>query len=151
MCPRTRRGSASPRPGRGRGAGGGAVDRDLAFLHGFEEGGLGLGRGAVDLVREEQVGEDRAGLERELSGACVVDEGARDVARHQVRGELDAFRVEFEGGCEGAYEEGLGHSGDAFEKDVAAAEERHDEARDRGVLADDGLGDLRAQGLQRRP
>ena len=54
-------------------------------------------------------------------------------------------------GGEGAYEEGLGDSGDAFEEDVAAAEERHDEARDRGVLADDGLGDLRAQGLQRRP
>jgi hypothetical protein len=52
----------------------GAVDGDLAFLHGLQEGGLGLGRGAVDLVGEQQVGEDRALLEGELGVAGVVDQ-----------------------------------------------------------------------------
>lgn len=52
----------------------GAIDSDLTLLHGFEEGGLGLGRGAVDLVGEQEVGEDGAGLEGELGGAGVVDE-----------------------------------------------------------------------------
>ena len=129
---------------------GGAVDGDLALLHRFEQGRLGLGRGAVDLVGEEEVGEDGAGLEGELGGAGVVDEGAGDVARHQVGGELDALGVEFEGGGEGADEQGLGDAGDAFEEDVAAAEQGDDETGDGGVLADHGLGDLGAQGLQGR-
>ena len=67
---------------------------------------------------------------------------------HQVGGELDALGVEFEGGGQGAHEQGLGDAGDAFEQDVAAAQQGHDEAGDGGVLADDGLGDLGAQGLQ---
>ncbi len=38
----------------------GAADGDLAFLHGFEQGGLRLGRRAVDLVGQDDVGEQRA-------------------------------------------------------------------------------------------
>ena len=37
-----------------------AADGDLAFLHGFEQRGLGLGRRAVDFVGQHDVGEDRA-------------------------------------------------------------------------------------------
>lgn len=125
-----------------------AVDGDLALLHGFEEGGLGLGRGPVDLVREEQVGEDRAVLEGELGGAGVVDERAGDIAGHQVRGELDALGVEGERGGEGPYEEGLGDAGHAFEEDVAAAQQGDDETGDGRVLADDGLSDLGADRFQ---
>jgi hypothetical protein len=44
-----------------------AVDGHLALVHGFEQRGLRLGRGAVDLVRQEKVGEDGAGLELEGS------------------------------------------------------------------------------------
>jgi hypothetical protein len=39
----------------------------VVLLHGFEQGGLGLGRGAVDLVGEQQVAEDRALDESELA------------------------------------------------------------------------------------
>jgi hypothetical protein len=37
------------------------VDRDLALGHGLEQGGLGSRRGPVDLVGQDDVGEDRAG------------------------------------------------------------------------------------------
>ena len=37
-----------------------AVDGDGALLHRLQQGGLGLGRGAVDLVGEQQFAEDRA-------------------------------------------------------------------------------------------
>ena len=47
-----------------------------------------------------------------------------------------------------ADEQRLGDAGDALEQDVPAAEQRDDEAGHRGVLADDGLGDLAAQGEQ---
>ena len=42
-----------------------AVGGDLALLHGLEQRGLGLGRRPVDLVGQDQVGEDRAGPEGE--------------------------------------------------------------------------------------
>ena len=50
---------ASTRNGRGERVGD-AVDGDLALLHRLEQRRLGLRRGAVDLVGEEQVREDRA-------------------------------------------------------------------------------------------
>ena len=65
-----------------------AGDGDLALFHGFEQGGLHFGRGAVDLVREDEVVEDRSGLEAELSFSFggVVDLGAGDIGGEKVRG-----------------------------------------------------------------
>ena len=49
------------------------LDRDLPLLHRLEQRGLRLRRRAVDLVAEEQVGEDRARPELEVARALVVD------------------------------------------------------------------------------
>ena len=38
----------------------GFADGDLAFLHGFEQGALHLGRGAVYFIRQDEVGENRS-------------------------------------------------------------------------------------------
>ena len=61
-----------------------AVDGDLRFVHGFEQGGLRLRRGAVDLVGQQDVGEDGAGLEFELLLDGIVDADADDVAGQHV-------------------------------------------------------------------
>ena len=66
-----------------------AVDGDAALLHRFQQGGLGLGGRAVDLVGQQDVAEDRARPEVERDGARIEDGRADDVGRHQVRGELD--------------------------------------------------------------
>ena len=66
------------------------VDGDLALLHALEQAGLGLRRGAVDLVDDHDVGEDRAGPELEPRLALVVDVGADDVGRQQVGRALHA-------------------------------------------------------------
>jgi hypothetical protein len=42
------------------------VDGDLAFVHGLEQRGLCFGRGAIDLVGQQDVGENRAALEFEF-------------------------------------------------------------------------------------
>ena len=49
------------------------VGRQRALLHDLEQRRLGLGRGAVDLVAEHDVGEHRAALELELAVSLVVD------------------------------------------------------------------------------
>jgi hypothetical protein len=51
------------------------ADRHLPLLHGFQQGGLGLRRGPVDLVGQDDVGEDRAVDEPEppLAGRLSSD------------------------------------------------------------------------------
>jgi hypothetical protein len=66
------------------------VDRDVAFLHALEQAGLRLRRRPVDLVDEHDVREHRARPELEAVLALVVDVGADNVRRQQIRGALDA-------------------------------------------------------------
>ena len=73
------------RPGR-------AVDGDLALLHRLQQRRLRARRGAVDLVDQQHVREDRAGDEAER--AALQDAGARDVRGQQVGRALDAPEVE---------------------------------------------------------
>ena len=95
------------------------------LLHGFEQGGLGLGRRAVDFVGQDHVGEDRPRQERELAAAGVAglleDLGAGDVGRHQVGRELDALEGQVQDLGHGADQQRLGQAGHADEQAVAAA------------------------------
>ena len=128
------------------------ADRDALLLHRLEQRGLGLGRGAVDLVREHDVGEDRAleELEHPRLGHRVLlqDLGADDVRGHQVGGELDALEGEVQGARQGRDEQGLGQAGHALEHAVAAREDRDQQLLDDLVLADDDLGELAADRLE---
>ncbi len=58
-----------------------AVDGDLALGHGLEQGRLRLGRGPVDLVGQDHVGEHRTLAELELAGAPVPHVHADHVGR----------------------------------------------------------------------
>jgi hypothetical protein len=64
------------------------VDGDLGLIHGFEQGGLRLGRGAIDLVSQQEIGEDRARLELEGFRLDVINGDAENVGREHVAGEL---------------------------------------------------------------
>ena len=58
MCPHTRLFCvASTRNGIGKGSF--PLDRHLALLHGFQQRGLGLRRGLVDLIGQDDVRKDR--------------------------------------------------------------------------------------------
>ncbi len=130
-----------------------ALRRHVALLHRLEERGLRLRRRPVDLVREDDVGEDGPLDEAEVAAAgrrvLLDDLGARDVARHEVRRELDAREREVEGVRERADEERLGEARHAHEERVAAGEQRHEEALDGVVLPDDLLRDLGAEAAGR--
>ena len=93
-----------------------AINADLAFLHGLQEGGLGLGGGAVDFVGEKEAGEDGAFDEGEFVALQVEDVGAGDVGGHEVGGELDAAEIAAQDAGQGADEEGFGDAGDAFDR-----------------------------------
>ncbi len=117
-------------------------DRDLAFAHRLEQARLGARRGAIDLVGEEDVGEDRSRLEGEGAVPGAVDRGADDVGGKQVRGELHPLEVGGQGLGEGLGQGGLAHSGYVLHQDVAAREQAHRDAFDGLGLAEDDAPEL---------
>jgi hypothetical protein len=123
---------------------------DGFFLHGFEQGGLGFGGGAVDFVSEEDVAEDWALLEFEDLLAAFIDEdlGTDDVCGEEVRGELDPLEFQVEGLGDGVDEGGFAEAGDTFEEDVAAADDGDEDIFDDVLLTDDEFADFRADFLE---
>jgi len=66
-----------------------SINGNLPLVHRFEEGGLGPGRGAVDLVGEEQVGKDGTGNEIEFTTLLAIDIVSDNIGGKQVRGKLE--------------------------------------------------------------
>ena len=115
------------------------------LLHRLEQRRLRLRRRAVDLVREHDVGEDRARLELEEHPAVRVllhDVGADDVGRHQVRRELDARELEVQDVGERVHEAGLADARNALEQHVAAGEQGRDRVVDDFLVPDDPAADF---------
>ena len=117
-----------------------------SFLHGFEQGGLCLWRGAVDLVGKQDVAKDRALDEGPLTmtgGEIFLDDvGAGDVGGHQVRRELDAPERQAKGLRNGAHHQRLGRAGQAGDQAMPADKERDQDLVQNIVLADDHLAHL---------
>ncbi len=127
-----------------------AGDRDLALLHHLEQRALHLGRRAVDLVGQQQVGEHRAQRGAELARLLVVDARAHQVGGHQVGRELDALEAAAHGARQGLDGERLGQPGHAFDQQVALGQQRHQHAFQETVLADDDTLGLVEDALHQR-
>src|SRR5690606_29070472 len=95
-----------------------ALDGDARLVHSLQHGRLGAWRGAVDLVREHEVGEDRAALELELVRVAVEDRDAQDIAGEHVGRELDSGEAAVERAGEGGGEERLPHSRDILDENM---------------------------------
>ena len=121
-----------------------AADGDLLLLHRLEQGGLRLGRRAIDFVGQNDVGEQRAGQETKLAraGALVLLDYFRagDVGRHQVGRELNAVEFERQRVGQRANHQRLGQARHADQQTMAAREQRDEQLLDHLALADDALG-----------
>ncbi len=112
----------------------------MMFLHGLEQGGLGAGRGAVDLVRHHQLAEDGARHEAELTAsalALVQHFRSQNIGRHEIGGELHALLVKAQHAAERAGELGLGEARRADEEGMAAAQDGDQHLLHHLVLAED--------------
>ena len=112
-----------------------AVDGDLAFVHGFEQRGLRLGRGAIDLVGQQEVAEDRPGLEFERLRMRVVDGDAEHVAGQHVAGELQAVEAAGDRPRQRLRQRGLADAGHVFDQQVSARQQAHQGQPDHFGLA----------------
>ena len=95
-------------------------ERDLTLLHRFEQTALRFRGSAVDLVGEQNVGEDRTFLDSESRRGCVVDARADDVGGQHVGGQLDTLEARRNGVRQRRDGQGLGDAGNPFQKDVSA-------------------------------
>ena len=123
------------------------VDRDLAFLHGFEQGALGLGRSAVDLVGQHQLREHGAGVEVEAALVAIVDGNPDHVGRQQVAGELDALVLQPQQPRQQMGQRRLADAGQVLDQQVAAGDQADQGQADGRVLAEQHF----AGGAQDRP
>jgi hypothetical protein len=121
---------------------GAIAERDLPLLHRLEQRRLHLCGRAVDLVREQQVGEDRPAPRRELAGLLHEHHRAREVGGQQVGRELDAGELEVEHLAQRLHRERLREAGQTLDEQVTAAEQRHHHALEQRALADDDLAHL---------
>jgi len=126
-----------------------AKDRHATFLHRFEKRGLRFGRGAVDLVRKDDVCEDGAGLEDELTLAIELLEHrvARDVPGEQVGRELDALGIEEKGLGKAFDQFCFAETGESFEEDMASGKDSGDDQFDEFFLTKENL----VQGVEEGP
>ncbi len=120
----------------------GAVDRDPGLLHDFEQRGVGLRGRPVDLVSQEQLGEDGAGSEAELSGVLLVDRCPGNVRGHQVGSELDPVEIAAKDPAKHPDEERLAQSWNTFNQNVPLGKQGNEDPSDQLLLADVDLVDL---------
>ena len=115
------------------------------LLHGLEKCSLSLGRGAVDLIGQDHVGEDGSFFEDQFATCrCVLkDFGACNVRGHQIRGELDPMEAEVEHLGDGFDEQRFGQSWSARDEAMTAGKQGDEHLLDDVRLADDDFPDLR--------
>ena len=123
------------------------IDADLRLGHRLEQRGLRLRRCPVDLVGEQQVGEDRSGPELEAPRAHVVDRRAEQVGGQQIRRELHPGEVHAERGGEAPRDERLAEPGDVLDEDVPAGEDHQQNQPQRFVFADNDARELGEHGF----
>ena len=123
-----------------------ALDGDPMLLHRLEKRRLGLGRRAVDFVRQDDVGEDwtRGEHHRASSrGRVLLHEiRAGDVGRHQVGRELDARELQCEHTRDGVNQQRLRQSRCADDQAVPPDEQGGQHLGDDLLLAHDDLAKL---------
>ena len=126
------------------------TDRDLSFLHRLQHRALYLRGRAVDLVRQDQVREDRPLFGHELTGRLMVDHGPDQVRRQQIRRKLDPVKLSPDGPGQRADGQCLRQPRYPFEQDVSVREQPDQQTFDHVTLSHDDLADLGQDVLHKR-
>jgi hypothetical protein len=127
---------------------GDTVDRHPPLGHGLQQRRLRLRGGPVDLVRQEDVGEDRPRPELERALLLVEDRRPGDVAGEHVGRALHPVRGGVDRLGDGPGQHRLAGAGHVLEEDVALAQDGDErQAHDLGLALDDCL-DVLDDGLE---
>ena len=119
-----------------------AVHGYMALFHDLQQRRLRLAGRAVDLVGQQQIRHDRAGLIDQLSGVLIVDRKADDVRRHGIGGELHAARFQSQHTRKRHGRRRFSDTRHVLHQDMAARQNRHQDTLHDLVLANDHGFDL---------
>ena len=121
----------------------GPLDRDAVLLHDLQQGRVRLGRRAVDLVGQQQLGEDRARAESETPGSSCR-RSASPVMSDGIRSAVNWMRPNWQPSTRPSVRTNsvLPKPGHALDQHVPAGEQGHQRAQHQFVLADEDLADL---------
>jgi len=95
----------------------------LAFVHGFEQRRLRLGRGAVDFIGEQDVGKNRPALELKLLFDGRVDGNSQKIRWQHVAGELHPLKSTVDGAGQSLSQRCLTNARNAFDEQVSTGED----------------------------
>ncbi len=98
------------------------VDCDRSLLHGLQEPALGSGRSPVDLVGQENVGENGSRPGLELGGPGIVEGHSQDIGGEEITGELDSPESQPQASSKGMGQGSLPNTRDVLEKDMPTSE-----------------------------
>ena len=121
------------------------IDRYLEVVHRLQEARLRLGGCSIDFVGQDDVREDRALLELELTLPGIVDRHAEDIGRKQIAGKLDPLEAAAQRSGEGLGKRGLADSRDVLYQEVSPSQQRDDGEAYRLRLPEEDLLDVRLQ------
>ena len=96
----------------------------------------------VDLIGQNQVREDRTLAGGECPFPRIIDQGADQVGRQQVRRELNAVELAMDRGRQRLDGRGLRQTRHSLEQNVPAGQERDHQPRKHQVLPDQDLANL---------
>ena len=122
-----------------------AVDRHLPLAHRLQQRALRPRRGAIDLVGQHDVGEDRPAAEHELARLGVVEAAAGDVARQEIGRELDPAELAGEAAGHRLAHQRLAHPRHVLQQDVLAGQQGHQRPPHHVVLAEHHAADVLAK------
>ena len=112
------------------------VHGDLLFLHGLQEGRLGLACPAVDLIREQKIHfGQRPRVIDEVAGGFVHHGKAREIRGQHVRGELHPVKGEPQGFADGKGKGGLADPRHVVQEHMAVGQHGGEDHVDGVLLA----------------
>ena len=97
---------------------------------------------SIDLVSQQDVGEDRAGPKLEVTGLGQEDSGAEDVTGQQVGRALQASEFPLDAGSQSPSQHGLAHAGNILDQHVTFGQQRHDDLANGLGLSEQGSGEV---------
>ena len=114
------------------------IDGNLCFTHRFQEAALGLRRGAIDLIGQHDVGEDRTRYELKSLFLPVKHGDADDVGRQEIARELNALERTVKRSGQAVRQRGFADARNIFEQKMATGQKAdHRHLDDMGFSLDD--------------
>src|SRR5439155_12411572 len=102
----------------------------------------------VDLVGQDNVGEERPRLENKLGGWLMKDAGADQVARQQVRRKLNTMKAASQAACQCLGEQRLADARNVLDEQMSVGQQRDEGGANDIRLAEDDAGQVRPQTFQ---